>query len=84
MASKPEKKKKSPRKTGNQPNNKMSFATDIPIPLFYLYFYFVFFFLKKKKKEALQAGLSDPQIEVVKRPTNKWEFTIGNLYLKLG
>lgn len=39
MVSKPEKKKKSSRKTGNQPNNKMSFATDIPIPLFYLGFY---------------------------------------------
>lgn len=67
MASKSKKKKKSTRKTGNQPNNKMSFATDIPIPLFYLGFYFVFFF--KGKKNSLswvkwppnRSGLKDPQ-----------------------
>lgn len=53
MASKSKKKKKSTRKTGNQPNNKMSFATDIPIPLFYLGFYFVLFFLKEKKISKL-------------------------------
>lgn len=50
---KSKKKKKSTRKTGNQPNNKMSFATDIPIPLFYLGFYFVLFFLKEKKISKL-------------------------------
>ena len=52
MASKPEKKKKSPRKTGNQPNNKMSFATDIPIPLFYLGFIYFKKERKKKKKNS--------------------------------